>query len=405
MPYSVPTPPPASLTSPPLPTHSMGRPGHRRSYSAFSDERGPGTFTSLGALPRRKTPPTSATAKRFHFGRQSGEDDTTESSSDDDDENARRDYAAAAGIPPLKLKVQQNAYPFPKSSPTHSPMLSPLSGLPPTLASSPASTTNPKFLAPPVRPSPSRTASSPILLSNGKPLKSSLKSSSSTSNIPAQNPNNNNNSNPPHQSSFHVRARSAPSTPADLLSSSNSSPSPPNSSYGTPMSSGSPSEQHSPTSSTVSTPKNVHFPSLPTDLEHVRVFNRTARPASLLLPRTSSHQLGGREGEEGTGAEETETETERETDRDTENERERERESFAAALSFGGYGNFGNARGRHVAHLRGSHSMQPPQRVPRWSTGMVSHRRHILKWVMPIRSRPSCHRCRCRSRSPSLASR
>ncbi|KAF8648481.1 hypothetical protein AX14_008790, partial [Amanita brunnescens Koide BX004] len=80
----------------------------------------------------------------------------------------------------------------------------------------------------PVRPGVPRTTSSSVLLANGKPLKSSLKSSSSSPSLVL----------PP-------RTRSEPATP--LLA-----------------------------------PKNVHFPE--GDLVSVRVFNRSARPASLSKP-------------------------------------------------------------------------------------------------------------------------
>ncbi|KAG6899629.1 hypothetical protein C0993_008488 [Termitomyces sp. T159_Od127] len=80
--------------------------------------------------------------------------------------------------------------------------------------------------APPVQ----RTNSSPILLSNGKPLKSSLKSSASSPDMPA----------PPAR----ARAASTPSLDGHV-------------------------------------PKNVHFPS--SDLATVRFYSRSARPASLSL--------------------------------------------------------------------------------------------------------------------------
>ena len=88
-------------------------------------------------------------------------------------------------------------------------------------------------LSPPVRRASSssvpRTTSTPVLLVNGKPLKSSLKSSNSSPSLVLQAP----------------RTRSEPTTP--LLSQ-----------------------------------KNVHFPE--GDLVSVRVFNRSARPASLSKP-------------------------------------------------------------------------------------------------------------------------
>lgn len=86
--------------------------------------------------------------------------------------------------------------------------------------------------SPPLRPIAVRTASTPVLLSNGKPLKSSLKSSSSAPHIAL----------PP----LHLRARSAPATPV---------------------------LEH--------IPKNVRFPT--DELATVRTFSRSARPASLLV--------------------------------------------------------------------------------------------------------------------------
>ena len=202
-----------------LTVHSQGRPGHRRSYCQAT-----GAFTSLGALPRRGStssiPQQYSTKKpTFHFRQDDHDDDDDD---DDDDEP----------VMPSRLEISTNNVPFPSSSssPLHSPS---------------------------VRP--------PL----GKPFKSSLKSSTSSPNIPF-----------PSQSLVpsimfpdlhpkqqqqqqHQRASSAPSTP---LFTSFSSPT-----------------HHS--------SKNVHFPSQ--DLATIRVFNRSARPASL-----------GRLGEE------TETETE-----------------------------------------------------------------------------------------------
>ena len=215
--------------------HSQGRPGHRRSYSS-------GTFASMGALPHR-TRPSSAQKPTFHF--------------DDDDSSDRDDTDRLLGLPPLRLKPTFNAVPFPRTSPLHTPPLTP------------------PLITPPLY-SP-RTSSPTILLSNGKPLKSSLKSSSSSPNIPF-----------PSQSlvpsimfpelhkQLHQRASSAPCIP--ILQP------PPQSG---PTSSSPPCIHHH-------VHKNVHFPSQEEGgLATVRLFNRSARPASL-----------GRLGEE------TDTETE-----------------------------------------------------------------------------------------------
>ncbi|KZT27531.1 carbohydrate-binding module family 21 protein [Neolentinus lepideus HHB14362 ss-1] len=156
------------------------RPQHRRTRSSgatFSNERTDGAFVSLGALPRRKAVP----AKKFHFR-----------SADDDDDDA---------FPPPLDAVTRKA----------SPTLNSLGLYTETLRSSP----QPHFNVPFPRQSPSgppsphpfsprpslmqRTPSSPLIrLSNGKPLKSSLKSSHSSPNIPA----------------LHIRTQSAPATPS-----------------------------------------------------------------------------------------------------------------------------------------------------------------------------------------------
>ncbi|KAK0463321.1 putative phosphatase regulatory subunit-domain-containing protein [Armillaria novae-zelandiae] len=167
-----------------LPSPSAGRPSHRRSYT-----HSPGAFASLGSLPRVHRPV-------FHI--------QNDCSSDDDEHGL-------LSTPPLRLDTRL-AVPFPRSSPSPSPEV-------------------------PSRPSPpQRTNSTPVLLSNGRPLKSSLKGSSRSSSVPDM----------PSLSIQHTRARSAPSTPSH--------------------------ESHC--------HKNVHFPTH--QLETVRVFNRSAKPASLL---------------------------------------------------------------------------------------------------------------------------
>ncbi|KAJ7022641.1 hypothetical protein C8F04DRAFT_1272456 [Mycena alexandri] len=130
-------------------------------------------------------------------------------------------------------------------------------------------------------PGPARTASTPvILLSNGKPLKSSLKSSSSA----------------PHSlHHHHLRAPSTPSLTSPVAGSSASSPTTPGGEAAAnpwDVLDGESEGAMSP-----GTPKAVHFPA-PDSLEDVRVFRRSARPASVSFPL------------------EEETETETETDRD-----------------------------------------------------------------------------------------
>ena len=121
------------------------------------------------------------------------------------------------------------------------------------LSTIPFPRSSPPISTSPLNLPPNRSSSHPVLLSNGKPLKSSLKSSSSA---PAISP-------PPP--SNHLRARSAPSTPNNHII-------PPHS-------------------------KNVHFAERD-GLTTVCVFKRSAKPASLSHPPA---------------ADDTETETETES--------------------------------------------------------------------------------------------
>ena len=173
----------------------------------FSDERGPGTFHTLGVLPKRKPAPV------FHLAH------------DDEDHHSSAVDEHPSVPPPV---------PFPRSASPPSPP-SPPSDSPPT---SP-------------RPHLTRGTSSPILLSNGKPLKSSLKTSSSSPAILT----------PPQAQRMHLRARSEPS-------------------------------------SGVGTPKNVHFPEKGYALATVRIFNRSARPAALSSPVDPNGDETETEGEE-----------------------------------------------------------------------------------------------------------
>ncbi|KAI5885400.1 uncharacterized protein SCHCODRAFT_02520592 [Schizophyllum commune H4-8] len=247
MPYSTPMHSPAPVA---LPTHSHGRPGHRRSFSnhdRFSDAVvGPGAFAPLGGLPRRTKAgapmspapgPSTQKPRVFHI-KSSDSDSDVESDND-------------GSPPPLQLKPKANTFRLtldtqnvPSNAPrTHSPI--------PFPRSSPLNSPQPLANAPSIsspRPAFTRTASNPqIILSNGKVLKSSLKSSSSSPSIA---PGNQVPAAPP-QHTAHMRARSAPATPsADIFMS---------------------------TPSTPSTPKNVHFATT----DAVRIFNRSARPAAL----------------------------------------------------------------------------------------------------------------------------
>ncbi|KAI0320068.1 hypothetical protein OF83DRAFT_673311 [Amylostereum chailletii] len=189
---------------------------HPRSSSVdspitFSQERGPGAFAPLNAIPRRVKTKKSL----FHIP-------------DDDDDNDHDDPRDERPTPP-RPSLTPPAIPFPRScSPlSPSPTDSPLPRTPPSIA-------------PPSRIT--RTSSS-IILSNGQPLKSSLKSSSSSSLADdAATPNR----------ALHTRAQSMPSTPA----------------YGPPTHSG------------ASTPKNVHFKE-DAGLATVRLFKRTGRPRAV----------------------------------------------------------------------------------------------------------------------------
>jgi Carbohydrate/starch-binding module (family 21) len=204
---------------------------HRRSYS-FSDEKGPGAFTSLGALPKPQRKVAPKKLPLFHF-KDDDEDDSPDSDVDQDhfsplsietqnltpprDERALITNGQTTR-PKDELTIPATV-PFPTSSP-----LSPSQDDTPPLTTSTLAR----------RPTLSRGSSQPILLSNGKPLKSSLKSrSSSTPSIPDD------------ARSMHLRVKSAPTTP--FLS------------------------------------KNVHFPEKKEDgLESVRVFSLKAKPASLI---------------------------------------------------------------------------------------------------------------------------
>ena len=211
MPYSVPS---SSSTSPISPatttptTLASPRLSHRRTRScgpSFSDEPGPGAFVSLGSLPKRKPTPKKP---MFHFNEEQDQDEANE------DSPPQRSQKSP---PPLFLSFPpaQDSVPFPSSS----SLLSPLSPIEPQDSSF--------ALRSPIP----RNASSPIILSNGKPLKPSLKSSSSSPHLPQI---------------THIRAQSTPATP-NLL-------------------------------------KNVHFAESDDGLESVRVFNRSGKPANISRP-------------------------------------------------------------------------------------------------------------------------
>ncbi|KAL6307751.1 putative phosphatase regulatory subunit-domain-containing protein [Sparassis latifolia] len=216
MPYS--TPHDHSPSSSP-PRHLFQ---HRRTRSsgAFSDERGPGAFVSLGSLPRSH--------KRAVFHINVPDDDLDDRPRSALSPRSSLRLSMNAGTfspsiePPPRIDIPPPAptsVPFPTSSP-----LSPTDRNSPFIPSSSTS-----------RTSLPRTPSTPVILSNGKPLKPSLKSSSSSPNIQGL---------APHRA--HFRAQSAPSTPVG--------------------------------------PKNVHFAENDEGLATVRVFSRSGKPASLSVP-------------------------------------------------------------------------------------------------------------------------
>ena len=200
---------------------------HRTRSPTFSDERGPGAFVSLGSLPRRKSHPSTLNRKSPVFHIQGDEDHDVHSLSSSDSPND-------------ETHTPHPAVPFPCRSP------SPPSDI---LVSSPPITSS--------RPLLSRVSSPTIVLSNGKPLKSSLKSSTSSLSIPHSPPES-------QRSHLHLRSRSEPSTP------------------------------------TAQTPKNVHFPETDRGLASVRIFNRSARPAAVSTPDADETETEG-EDQSSTG--------------------------------------------------------------------------------------------------------
>ncbi|KIJ13865.1 carbohydrate-binding module family 21 protein [Paxillus involutus ATCC 200175] len=209
-------------------------PDIRRSHSStpsFSDERGPGAFASLGSLPRRKSSQTAPPTRKspvFHLN------------------NEHDDYSSSDSVDDHPLSVHS-----PPSSPPKN-----LSGsdLPPASVPFPCSTSpSPSPLPSPSlthRPPLARGLSSPIVLSNGKPLKSSLKSCSTPSMASDSQP-----------QYLHLRARSEPSSPVILH-------------------------------------KNVHFPDQEGGLATVRLFNRSARPAALSNPASNNGEETETEGDD-----------------------------------------------------------------------------------------------------------
>ena len=177
---------------------------------SFSDQRR--TFHSLGVLPMRTRDISARSSPFFHI------------THDDDDRSSILNEHS-----PQPLSIPPQTIRFPGSGDS-----SPSSGSP--SSSSPSSLSQ-----------LSRGPSSPILLSNGKPLKSSLKSSASSPAMLIA----------PQSQHMHLRARSVPLTP-----------------------------------------KNVHFPEKDHALATVRVFKHSARPAALSNPPDANGDETETEGED-----------------------------------------------------------------------------------------------------------
>ncbi|KAI0829006.1 hypothetical protein BC628DRAFT_1315760 [Trametes gibbosa] len=226
MPYAGPSDVGSTITATRASSHRR-----TRSSSNFSDERGPGAFAPLGQLPRLNKKAV------FHIN------DNDDDNPNDDERPSYPTYASPySPINSLRLSMSTGKFspsidppsridippldpptsvPFPTSSPVS-----------PHGSSSPFFSFHSRFSSKATSPLP-RTPSTPVILSNGKPLKSSLKSSASSPNI----------SDLPVK---HIRTQSAPSTP--------------------------------------SSNKNVHFAEKDSGLETVRVYHRTGKPASLSKP-------------------------------------------------------------------------------------------------------------------------
>ncbi|KAJ7485118.1 hypothetical protein B0H11DRAFT_2279380 [Mycena galericulata] len=178
-----------------------GRPGHRRSYTKITTDEG------------RPIPANIRSKRHFHFG-----DDTSISGDEDD-------------LPPALKLTPQTSYAFLSTCAT------------------------------PTRP---RSASNPVHLPDGTPLKLSLKTSGSAPHI--------------HTLRHHLRSSSVPSSPSVARHSSSDSSS---------------------SSESSDSPKSAHFPVPDDGLESV-LLKQHARPVGLSLPLDS----------------ETETETETDTGRE-----------------------------------------------------------------------------------------
>ena len=175
-----------------------------RSPVTFSDERGPGAFAPLPSLPK------ASKKSLFHIP------------SDDDQEPSPPPTPPRGVLPSPHQQMTPTSVPFPTTSPTS-----------PTTATSNSA----KSTAPPIQRTSSSTS---VVLANGRPLKPSLKSASSSSIADDM----------AASGARHARAQSMPSTP-----------------FG---------------------PKNVHFKEKDDGLESVRLFRRTGKPASVSKPTSDT---------------------------------------------------------------------------------------------------------------------
>ena len=215
MPYAMPSPPSPEVLSHELPPIKL-KSKHRRTRSStptFSTERGQGTFVPMAGIPRRKS-----SKAQFHF---------------DDHDSDSSDETAPAPPPPVNgLGLSVDTKNVPSNAPSmylhvQSPN-SQTSSLPFPQKGSP--TNSPRPPSPPHSGVLQRTPSTPIILSNGKPLKPSLKSSQSSPHVPGLR--------------MHSRVQSEPTTPGGTIV------------------------------------KNVHFAEKDA-LQSVRLFNKSGKPASV----------------------------------------------------------------------------------------------------------------------------
>ncbi|KAI9508350.1 putative phosphatase regulatory subunit-domain-containing protein [Russula earlei] len=181
-----------------------------RSPITFSNEPGPGAFAPLSSLPKRSKVKKSL----FHI--------PTDDDEQQDDPSPPRSPPQSLSNPlPSDRSVDPPSVPFPTVSPE-----------------SPTFSTLPKPPIPPIKRTPSSTS---VILPNGRPLKPSLKSASSSSITDDM----------AASASRHARAQSMPATPA----------------FG---------------------PKNVHFKEKDDGLETVRLFRRTGKPVSVSKPTSDT---------------------------------------------------------------------------------------------------------------------